>query len=522
MTFTGYSKRDTNIIKGFAILCIVLHNYFHWLWPSPGENEFDFASGRIHTLFQMLGAKSGEWVNLLFSYFGHYGVQLFVLISGFGLTVSMMHKPRTWESFVMVRLKKLYPLLLVGILACFLGKIVMEGKPFSAYEWTEIGYKLLFIHTLFPYSGLSVNGPWWFFALILQLYLLFPLLFRWIRKGGWKTFACVCVLCYGLIFLFRYVLTDCFGEFIMQNAPGHLPEFCLGMALACHEGKKLHPLWLVLALAVFCLGNCYAVFYPFTFLALSVIAVYAYQGLKSIPLRKTWIGTPLAYFGGISMALFAVHGYFRTPVLTFAMSQQSPWGHLLSGLFFLLVVWAIALAAKQLYDFLCKQLDRIVIRENKLTHILGVVISWALGLFFAGVLGYYIYHGSRTHNHPIPEPIQLTESGIVEAGSEYAKLAVIDFDQHYPTLHIQGSFETRSLDTLAPLPSVVMNINGLLWTRLEIPKEYNTSSYQTYRFDHNYQCPFIKNLRGKELNIFFWNNQKGQMEFKNAKVELFH
>ena len=522
MTFSGYSKRDTNIIKGFAILCIVLHNYFHWLWPSPGENEFDFAPERIQKLFQTLGAEPGEWVNLLFSYLGHYGVQLFILISGFGLTVSMMHKPRTWESFIMVRLKKLYPLFLVGILACFLGKIVMEGKPFGSYEWTEIGYKLLFIHTLMPNSGLSVNGPWWFFALIFQLYLLFPLLFRWIRKGGWITFACVCALCYGLIFLFRYVLTDCFGEFVMQNAPGHLPEFCLGMVLACHEGKRLHPLWLVLAVAVFCLGNFYALFYPFTFLALSVIAVFAYEGLKSLPLPKHWIGTPLAYFGGISMTMFAVHGYFRTPLLLFAVNQPGPWGHVLSGFYYLLVVWAIAVAAKLLYDFLCRQLDRIVIRENKVTRVLGIVFSWAFGLFFAGVLGYYIVNGVPSHNRLITEPIQMTESGLIEAGSEYAKLAVIDFEQHYPTLHIQVSFETHSLDTLTPLPSVVMNISELLWIRLELPKEYNTDGYQTYRFNYNFQCPFIKNLRGKELNIFFWNEHKGRMEFKNAKVELLH
>ena len=76
--------------------------------------------------------------------------------------------------------------------------------------------------------------------------------------------------------------------------------------------------------------------------------------------------------------------------------------------------------------------------------------------------------------------------------------------------------------TSSPLTSVVMNISELLWIRLELPKEYNTDGYQTYRFNYNFQCPFIKNLRGKELNIFFWNEHKGRMEFKNAKVELLH
>ena len=172
------SKRDTSILKGFAILCIVFHNYFHWLNPNPGENEFTFSASRVENFFQLLGDEPGEWFNLLFSYLGHYGVQIFVLISGFGLTVSMINRPRTWESFVLNRLKKLYPLLLSGILALFLGVILMDSQLVDNYIMMELKPKLLFIHTLIPNSGVSVNGPWWFFALILQLYLLFPLLFQ--------------------------------------------------------------------------------------------------------------------------------------------------------------------------------------------------------------------------------------------------------------------------------------------------------------------------------------------------------
>ncbi|MBQ4205355.1 MAG: acyltransferase family protein, partial [Bacteroidales bacterium] len=108
MVFKGYTKRDTSIIKGFGILCIVLHNYFHWIAPSPGENEFDFSPDRVTKLFTLLSEKTGEFVNLLFSYFGHYGVELFVFISGFGLAISMMDHQRTAESFIVSRLKKLY------------------------------------------------------------------------------------------------------------------------------------------------------------------------------------------------------------------------------------------------------------------------------------------------------------------------------------------------------------------------------------------------------------------------------
>ena len=263
------TKRDTLIMKGFAILCIAFHNYFHNLDPSPGENEFDFAASRIGAFFHQLGDQPGEWINLLFSYLGHYGVQVFIFLSGFGLTLSMLNRQQNWGGFVLNRLKKLYPLLLTALLAFFLGNIVMGwGLPSEAVQ-KEIGYKLLFIHTLIPHSGQSVISVWWFFGLIFQLYLLFPLLFRWFRKWGWKAFVGICVLSYGLIFLFRYAFDPQYGIMAMMNAPGHLPEFCLGILLALPSDRKMGWGWLVLAIAVFCLGNVSSVLYPFTFLAVT-------------------------------------------------------------------------------------------------------------------------------------------------------------------------------------------------------------------------------------------------------------
>lgn len=371
MVFKGYTKRDTSIIKGFGILCIVLHNYFHWRPPSPGENEFDFSPDRVSAFFSQLGDSPGEFINLMFSYLGHYGVQLFILMSGFGLTISMINHPRTWESFVVSKLKKLYPLLLVGILFFILSYMVIYMKQIGFYEKTEIKRKLLLIHTLIPDSGLGVNGPWWFFGLIFQLYLLFPYLNRWISRWRWKTFALVCVVSYALMFLFR-------GERIMMNAPGHLPEFCLGILLAYSKDKKINVLWLILAVVVFCLGNCYAVFYPFTFLSLTVMMVFAYQWLKSIPIKKAFISRPLAYFGGISMVLFATHAVFRDPIIKISWTDAGALWFLWTGFIYLLIAWGVAVAAKVLYDYIETQLDKIKIRENKLTHILGIMCQIGL------------------------------------------------------------------------------------------------------------------------------------------------
>lgn len=517
---SDFSKRDTSIMKGFAILCIVFHNYFHWLWPSPDENEFDFSATRITSLFQMLGDKPGNWFNLLFSYFGHYGVQIFILVSGFGLAVSMVNKPRTWESFVLVRLKKLYPLLLTGILAYFLGTVLMESELLGVYAKRELKLKLLFIHTLIPDAGLSINGPWWFFGLIFQLYLLFPLLFRWFQRWRWKAFLCVCACSYGLIFLFRYGFELDNSSFIMMNAPGHLPEFCLGIMLALQRDKRIGWGWLVLAVIVFCLGNVYALFFPFTFLALSMMAVFGYAGLKMLPIKKHWLSRPLAYFGGISMTLFAVHGFFRTPVLKLAQTTlNSPWGHFWSSLLFLLIVWAVAIAAKVFYDFLCDQLDRIQIRESKITKVIGRICQVALVLFFAYVLGYSIAQNMHKNNHPIAN-LQLVDSGVVNKDMEYVTLFDQVSDDNPLSFELTCAFDFSSQDTLAPLPSLIVDISRM-WMKFELPTKYNTFTPQHYEISRRYQRPFNANIKGDPIKVYFWNpNKASAFKFEHVQITL--
>lgn len=516
----NFSKRDTSILKGFAILCIVFHNYFHWLWPSPGENEFSFSMGAIYKLFEQLHQYPGEWFNLLFSYFGHYGVQLFVMVSGYGLVLSMMNRSRSWGAFVLDRLKKLYPLLLTAVIVYFFECVLVEARTLSPYEKTELGYKLLFIHTLLPNSGLSVNGPWWFFGLIFQLYLLFPLLYQGMKRWGWKAFWVVLAVSYGLIFLFREYIHLYQGELLMQNAPGHLPEFCFGMMLAFSKDKNIHWGWLLMALVLFVWGNFAPGFYPFTFLSVCVIAAFAYQGLKSLPFKKHWLSRLLAYFGGVSMTLFAVHGFFRTPVLKWAYTLTTPLGHFWSGLVFLLIVWGVALAAKPLYDFLIALFNRIHLRESRASKVVERVCQVCLCLFFAFVAGYYVAQALNRYNHEVITCDINAPAGTIDRHQETVMLANRSFDQRLLALSLKVSFDVCSLDTTAKLPLLVISIPGMLWKSVELPAEYNTDKLGHYEYTEQILCPFVQNTKHKRLEVYFSNREKGIMEYQNAKVEI--
>ena len=77
--------KDTTLLKGIGILLIITHNYMHWLPECVPENEYTFSVERIDQLCAYL-AQGGPHVLLnILSHFGHYGVDIFLFLSGYGL-----------------------------------------------------------------------------------------------------------------------------------------------------------------------------------------------------------------------------------------------------------------------------------------------------------------------------------------------------------------------------------------------------------------------------------------------------
>ena len=79
------NKQDTGALKGLAILCIAIHNFCHWLPMAVHENEYVF---RLEDSFKLLHYVENFRPHVLlnvFSHFGHYGVPVFLFLSGYGL-----------------------------------------------------------------------------------------------------------------------------------------------------------------------------------------------------------------------------------------------------------------------------------------------------------------------------------------------------------------------------------------------------------------------------------------------------
>ena len=91
------SKNQCNALRGIAIISIMLHNFCHWMSPKVVilENEYNFNLFFSRRMWEYLtGGNIDMYLPVqFFSFFGHYGVPVFLFLSGFGLVRRYEGKP---------------------------------------------------------------------------------------------------------------------------------------------------------------------------------------------------------------------------------------------------------------------------------------------------------------------------------------------------------------------------------------------------------------------------------------------
>lgn len=305
-----FSKKDTSLYKGLAILFIVVHNYFHWQKGFGIENEEKFNEESLYFFLNNLYPQN--WFDpfvSLFSYLGHYGVQLFIFFSAYGLSIQLIHSKTKFNylDYLFKRLKKLYFLLVFGVVL-FLVFFYIVNNHF--YSLRLLIRNFLLLSTSFSnfskyYLYKMFVGPFWFFGLMIQLYIVFPLLLNLVKKYN---ILVVYAITFALIYLLYYIdLTSNFSLF--GTILGHMPEVLLGIYFATNSSKKITFYTFIISLTIFILSQLSIYFFPLGFVSVTLIIVYLIEFIKKY-LSQFWISV-LIYFGEISMILFIVNGFFR-------------------------------------------------------------------------------------------------------------------------------------------------------------------------------------------------------------------
>lgn len=307
--------RDTAVLKGLAILAIVLHNFFHAVSPAH-QNEFTFSSSRFSVFLDTV-VHPALSIQAFFSFFGHFGVQLFIFLSAYGLSKSHWNDTSPWTAFMWGRIKKLYPKFGLVILPWAIASCVLLGPVvFFRQSGVEIILMVLGLSTILGFA-LPPVGPWWFIPFIVQFYALWPMMRKLTRKFGWQGLLALAIACRIITFVTFPILARWKLDLLLTPI-GHMSELCLGIVAARYELRITAP-FALLSCAILWLGSEHRDLWLFTYVAALLIALWVYSlvgaHLRNIPF--------LQRLGEYSLLVFLVNAIVRDQFLSRATSPGS-------------------------------------------------------------------------------------------------------------------------------------------------------------------------------------------------------
>jgi len=312
-------------VKGISILWIVFFHFFsaygshRFPWFVKGSYFSKFLSGCApHSVFAMLQCRL-ESVYVLAIQCGYHSVGVFLLLSGLGLTYSLANRadpPSGWTGWYRDRLLRLYPMYWAAHIIYLITPFAWTAEPIDyRFLLSLAGDRFYPAENLFYY----LNTAWWYFGLLIQLYFVFPVLFRMLQKLGPVPFLIIT----GLVTLIsRYLLLCVFpvsGDYV-QGAffACRLFEFTLGMVIgfqlrrdrAAVERLLFSTPTLLIGVAIYATGfltyhsnATYTFSDPMFTTGLFIIVVHFASALSRMPS----ISSLVARVGFYSYGLYLIH-----------------------------------------------------------------------------------------------------------------------------------------------------------------------------------------------------------------------
>src|SRR5256714_13216642 len=216
-----------DISKGLAILFVVYFHFFRTVFEHyqlPPNDWSNLIDGTMSIL------RSAWWQ---ISGLGFHAVGAFIILSGWTLMQSTTARAESghvaWSKWYLARFARLYPMYWVAHLVYLISPFIARLEPVDErIVLSLLGLRFVNIEMNFMY----LNAAWWYFGMLIQFYLMFPLLFLAARKfGAWIFLLIACALG----FFVRYLLLDVYPVHGLWTLGGfaicRLPEFALGMAV---------------------------------------------------------------------------------------------------------------------------------------------------------------------------------------------------------------------------------------------------------------------------------------------------
>jgi hypothetical protein len=335
------SKSESQAMRGIAILAIVLHNYCHWLGKMVQENEYQFSERNVRRLMVELAHPSWELIAHLLSFFGHYGVPVFVFLSAYGLVMKYERSPLAESnqesalSFIWKHYKKLFLMMIVGYSAYVMVDYMTPGP--RRYEFWNIVGQLGMFSNLYKDPDHDIwPGPYWYFGLMVQIYVVYRLIFypQKLQSNKLLIGGLFIVTLFAQLFFLPEGLAL---QWYRYNVMGSLPVFIAGVLFARYNrfNEPTRTTYAFLAIASTALIFLFSLWFTTWIIVPFLICISTVAIVKLLPQSLMSI---LSWVGGISAAMFVCHPITRKVIIPISRH-----GDLFAGLL-LYIVATIVLA----------------------------------------------------------------------------------------------------------------------------------------------------------------------------------
>src|SRR5881275_56474 len=303
-----------DIAKALAISWVVYFHFFNTCFQHaqfPPDNWSSLAASAV-TILRMV------WLKI--SGIGLHAVGVFIILSGWALMESTARRVESgslkWGSWYRARFLRLYPMYWVAHLVYLVSPFVARLEPVdSRIILSLLGLRFIDIQMNFMY----LNAACWYFSMLLQFYLIFPLLFWAARRvGPWWFLIIACAAG----FFVRYILLVVWpqnGLWVLGGfAICRVPEFALGMSLAMwHRQSSARVEWFLLRGPGFVVGlilypaalQLYHGLYPYIFcdFATSTCCMLEIVGIAGIISLSSAPAKLFGLVGVYSYGLYLIH-----------------------------------------------------------------------------------------------------------------------------------------------------------------------------------------------------------------------
>jgi len=262
--------------------------------------------------------------------FGKYGVQLFFMISGFVILMSL--NKSNGKGFVRSRILRLFPIYWISLIVTSL--MILFGPMIKTdISWLQFAANMTMAHEYIQIQ--SIDGVYWSLTYELGFYFFMYSVFR-LKFNTYVDWLPLLLATFAVLYVFiEKFVPHPINFLLVINSYGHL--FAAGMAFYLIRFRGLKFKWIIVVLAT-----------PFIELhndadgSLIIFIFIAMMGLAMIP-TINWSHPSLKfprYLGSISYALYVIHQMAGYEIMALLQSIGAGW----TGSFITTLVLAIVIA----------------------------------------------------------------------------------------------------------------------------------------------------------------------------------